>query len=413
MIKILKINTSKIFLKSRKAQIGTTLTWIVAFVIIFFIMLLFFGGCAFLSGEKFLSGERNIIGLDEGQDLESLYNQRLLTKILNTPVDEKKTIKDLIFEFQLSRDESLKRKIKEEVEGILGSDENINYYFFKVTYDLDKPTEDYILARGESLDSPKEIFELNLFLNEQKINVGLCLDKKEIKRYVKRREKDTIVIHYTANPSAQGAISSMKSRGLGAHYVIDRDGTILECEIGWGNRLKICVAKDISEIQGKWERKTAYHAGCEPDRPQCFQDYDKKPFPGENCCRRKINERGRLVEDFNDRSIGIELVNVGYLCEGTYCESEGRGEEFEWYFKEEEGEEGFCGTRNAIWEEYPKEQIESLVNLVAEIVLRHNILIDREHIIGHDEVDPCRKKDPGPAFPWEEFIEDLKSKEEI
>ena len=86
MIKILKINTSKIFLKSRKAQIGTTLTWIVAFIIIFFIMLLFFGGCAFLSGEKFLSGERDIISLDEGQNLESLYNQRHLTKILNTPV---------------------------------------------------------------------------------------------------------------------------------------------------------------------------------------------------------------------------------------------------------------------------------------------------------------------------------------
>ena len=318
----------------------------------------------------------------------------------------------MIFEFQLSKDESVKRKIEEEVEDILGRDEDIDSYFFKA-YDLNKPTKDYILVGKVYLDYSKNFFELTLFLNEQKINVGLCVDKKEIKREVKRREKDIIVIHYTANPSAQGAISSMKSNNLGAHYVIDRDGTILECEIGWGNKLKRCVAKDILEIQGKWERKTAYHAGCESDRPQCSQGYYKKPFPGENCCRRKINERGRLVEDFNDRSIGIELVNVGYLCGDTYCESEGRGEEFEWYFKEEEGEEGFCGARNAVWEKYPDEQMESLANLVAEIVLRHNILIDREHIIGHDEIDPCRKKDPGPAFPWEEFIEDLKSKEKI
>jgi len=48
--------------------------------------------------------------------------------------------------------------------------------------------------------------------------------------------------------------------------------------------------------------------------------------------------------------------------------------------------------------------------LVAGIVLRYNIPVDREHIIGHDEVDPGRKVDPGPAFPWTEFIEQVKQK---
>ncbi len=163
--------TLKILLKSRKAQIGTTLTWIVAFVIIFFIMLLFFVGCAFLSGEKFVSMKKNIISLDEEQNLESLHSQRLLAKILNTLVDEGKTIKDLIFEWQLSGSEDVKKKIEEEVESILDN-ENVDSYFFSV----DSNGRDYILI-DKGIIKKEEISKLSLFLNEQKINVELYISE--------------------------------------------------------------------------------------------------------------------------------------------------------------------------------------------------------------------------------------------
>lgn len=63
--------------------------------------------------------------------------------------------------------------------------------------------------------------------------------------------------------------------------------------------------------------------------------------------------------------------------------------------------------------------LDQLVELAAEIVLRHGISVDRHHIIGHAEV-PCPRRDcpgklggaghhvdPGPHFPWDDFLEAL------
>ncbi|MFT6071827.1 MAG: N-acetylmuramoyl-L-alanine amidase [Alphaproteobacteria bacterium] len=70
-------------------------------------------------------------------------------------------------------------------------------------------------------------------------------------------------------------------------------------------------------------------------------------------------------KDINSRSIGIELDNKGH--------------EF--------------GYQN-----FPKVQIQSLIWLLSSIRARHNI--DNKHIIGHSDIAPMRKKDPGFLFPW-------------
>ena len=57
--------------------------------------------------------------------------------------------------------------------------------------------------------------------------------------------------------------------------------------------------------------------------------------------------------------------------------------------------------------------MESLTSLVADIAFRYNISIDRDHMIGHNEVASGYKSDPGLAFNWTKFIEEVKSKEEI
>ena len=54
--------------------------------------------------------------------------------------------------------------------------------------------------------------------------------------------------------------------------------------------------------------------------------------------------------------------------------------------------------------EYPKEQIDVLVALVKSIVARHGIRGDR--ILGHSDIAPLRKVDPGPKFPWKRFAEE-------
>ena len=76
--------------------------------------------------------------------------------------------------------------------------------------------------------------------------------------------------------------------------------------------------------------------------------------------------RWRGISDVNSASVGIELVNPGH--------------EF--------------GYRN-----FPDEQIASLIPLVAGIKERHGI--GRGNVVGHSDVAPARKEDPGELFPWE------------
>jgi N-acetylmuramoyl-L-alanine amidase len=72
------------------------------------------------------------------------------------------------------------------------------------------------------------------------------------------------------------------------------------------------------------------------------------------------------VTDINSCSIGIEIQNPGH----------------------EFGYEGF-----------PKAQIEALVELAKGIMARHKIPANR--VLGHSDIAPSRKQDPGEKFPWE------------
>jgi len=77
----------------------------------------------------------------------------------------------------------------------------------------------------------------------------------------------------------------------------------------------------------------------------------------------------------NASSIGIEIVNRGFQS-----------------MPEPGG-----------WEEYPKAQMDVVMELVKWIVKRHDIRPDR--IVGHSDIAPQRKVDPGPRFPWKRLAE--------
>lgn len=51
------------------------------------------------------------------------------------------------------------------------------------------------------------------------------------------------------------------------------------------------------------------------------------------------------------------------------------------------------------YQEFPERQIESLVSLSKEIIARHSI--PRTRVLGHSDIAPNRKQDPGEKFPWE------------
>lgn len=60
---------------------------------------------------------------------------------------------------------------------------------------------------------------------------------------------------------------------------------------------------------------------------------------------------------------------------------------------------GFTETpAGRVWHPYPQVQIDRLIVLLKDIVARHQI--PPENILGHVDIAPTRKQDPGPMFPW-------------
>lgn len=76
----------------------------------------------------------------------------------------------------------------------------------------------------------------------------------------------------------------------------------------------------------------------------------------------------RGLSDINSASVGIEIVNPGH----------------EW---------GYVP--------FPEPQIAAVMQLVADIKQRHGVT--RGNIVGHSDIAPRRKQDPGELFPWGEL----------
>jgi N-acetylmuramoyl-L-alanine amidase len=53
--------------------------------------------------------------------------------------------------------------------------------------------------------------------------------------------------------------------------------------------------------------------------------------------------------------------------------------------------------------DFPEAQIQSVMTLVKAIMDRHGL--DRQHVIGHSDLAPSRKPDPGEKFPWKRLAE--------
>ncbi|RSE98171.1 N-acetylmuramoyl-L-alanine amidase [Achromobacter aegrifaciens] len=78
----------------------------------------------------------------------------------------------------------------------------------------------------------------------------------------------------------------------------------------------------------------------------------------------------------NSTSIGIEIVNPGWT----------------------EGSDG-----KPVWHPYNDQQLRALTILLRDIAQRHGVT--PENIVGHSDIAPQRKVDPGPLFPWKTLAE--------
>lgn len=85
----------------------------------------------------------------------------------------------------------------------------------------------------------------------------------------------------------------------------------------------------------------------------------------------------RKDKNLNDNSIGIEIVNRGYTTDST-------------------GRKAFAP--------FPEYQFKKVAALAKDIVARY--MISPTNVLGHSDVAPTRKQDPGPDFPWERLYKE-------
>ena len=106
----------------------------------------------------------------------------------------------------------------------------------------------------------------------------------------------------------------------------------------------------------------------------------------------------------NDQSIGIELVNQARCHRGALAIAEsGSADEAaggEVPVDEATAIADLAPASICFYPDFAEGQFDLLVNLLRDIVRRHPS-IRPTHIVGHADVAPERKIDPGPRFPWQ------------
>lgn len=161
-----------------------------------------------------------------------------------------------------------------------------------------------------------------------------------------------LIMHYTAGTTLAGAVSWFQNPAAqaSAHLVIDYDGSIVQM-VAFNRR--------------------AWHAG---------------------------KSKWGNLESMNQYSIGIELVNAGKLKKNP------SGQWVNWSNKIIPTNEVTVAkhkneSSEAGWHEYPEAQIEAATKVSALLHKTYKFT----DILGHDDVSPDRKVDPGPLFPINSF----------
>ena len=209
----------------------------------------------------------------------------------------------------------------------------------------------------------------------------------------KSKEIICIVLHFTRGGDADGTVKWLTNPDAkaSAHYVVSRSGKVTQ------------LVK---------EERAAWHAGSSITKPS-------------------LNG----VTGLNSRSIGIEICNWGPLfkakvdedvalanggtakrVEGaTYCAAR------RWTYKYRgptpeirhvntdviKNDKHWPGAGHIyLWEPYPKAQIEAILELLKDIVSRYPH-ITKEWVTRHQDIDPTRKIDTGPAFPLDYIFDCL------
>ena len=160
-----------------------------------------------------------------------------------------------------------------------------------------------------------------------------------------------LVIHFTSEHFAESLrlLTQKTDRPVSVHYLVPEPGDDTY------ERGLLVVHRLVPEERRAWHAGLSYWAGADV---------------------------------LNDTSIGIEIVNRS-ACVNNNPETE-----------EPTPEDQVC-----TFLEFPEEQLQLVVELVKDIV-RRNPEIDPVDVIGHGDIAPGRRVDPGPKFPWKRLYDE-------
>lgn len=180
---------------------------------------------------------------------------------------------------------------------------------------------------------------------------GEGIQFRESPNHSGKLEPDTVIIHYTAGRDAESSIKTLCDPTVkaSAHLVVGRDGSITQL-----------VPFNV----------IAWHAG-------------------------RSSYKDRV--GYNKYSIGIEIDNAGVLTKVNNIYTA-------WFGREYRDDEVVAAVhRNEstlkYWHRYTEAQITVVEDICRLLVKEYDI----QDILGHEEISPQRKIDPGPAFPLDKL----------
>jgi N-acetylmuramoyl-L-alanine amidase len=156
----------------------------------------------------------------------------------------------------------------------------------------------------------------------------------------------SLVLHFTALNYERSMYALKDGGGVSAHYLIP------ELQDSSYPNSNLEVIQLVDENQRAWHAGMSYWDG-----------------------RRNLN----------DTSIGIEIVNVPNCLHKPVVTGTHGGE--------------YAAHKNCQFPNFDAEQIELLIELAQGILQRHPD-IEPTKVVGHSDISPNRKNDPGPRFPW-------------
>lgn len=161
-----------------------------------------------------------------------------------------------------------------------------------------------------------------------------------------------LVIHFTSGATGQSSVDMWRKKadGICAHFVVERDGTVIQacsCNLTCGHA-----------GESKW----------------------RDPVTGE------------VHHNLNNCSIGIEIANAGSDSGALGWARRQPG------FKSIQARHPNGGPVQE-WECFYPAQLAAVERLSVALIARYGI----HSVVGHDQIAPDRRDDPGPALDWPKF----------